>query len=107
MSPSSEESQLPERMSDTIRQNVSAYIRKTFLFSDDANLDPDQSLLASGVIDSTGVLELINYLESTYGIRFGDEELVADNFDSVARVSAFLATKLSQANEASPEVPGR
>ncbi len=80
------------------RQEIAAatrdYIRKNFLYSDSQPLADDQSLLGTGVVDSTGILELITFLEEDFDLRFKDEELVADNFDSVDRISTFVESKL-------------
>lgn len=77
--------------------NVRGFIAENFLFRADAEIADDQSLLDSGVMDSTGVLELIAYLESTYGISVADEEIVPDNLDSISRVTAYLASKKAAA----------
>jgi len=67
---------------EEIRTKVHQFIRKNFL-------------LGSGVVDSTGILELISFLEDTCRIKFEDNELVADNFDTVNRISSFVAQKLA------------
>jgi acyl carrier protein len=77
-----------------IRSKVHEFIRKNFLFDDHITVKDDQSLLGTGVVDSTGILELIAFLESTCGVKFADSELVADNFDSVDKISSFMAGKL-------------
>jgi acyl carrier protein len=46
------------------------------------------------VIDSTGVLELISFLEITYQVKFQDQDLVADNFDSIEKIKEFLSNKV-------------
>ncbi len=77
--------------------NVRSFIAENFLFRADADIADDQSLLDSGVMDSTGVLELIAHLESTYGITVADEEIVPANLDSVARITAYLSSKAAAA----------
>ena len=79
---------------EEIRTRVHQFIKKNFLFDDTATLGDDQSLLGSGVVDSTGILELISFLEETCRVKFEDSELVADNFDTVNRIAAFIANKL-------------
>ena len=76
-----------------IASNVSKFIRTNFLFNEQAKLNEQESLLGAGVIDSTGILELICYLEETYNLKFEDDELVADNVDSIERISNFIAKK--------------
>jgi acyl carrier protein len=62
-------------------------------------LDDAQSFLESGIIDSTGILELVAFLEKTYGIHVNDEELVPENLDSIVNISKFLQSKLATTSE--------
>lgn len=80
---------------EEIRAQLHQFIQKNFLFDDKTKVGDDQSLLGSGVVDSTGILELINFLEETTKVKFNDSELVADNFDTIARIAAFVEKKLS------------
>jgi acyl carrier protein len=73
---------------------VGAFVRRNFLF-DSRTVGHEESLTQSGVVDSTGILELIEFIESTYGIKFGDADLVADNFDSLATIGRFVRAKLA------------
>ncbi len=79
---------------DGLRTEIHQFIRKNFLFDDSKTIDDNQSLLASGIVDSTGILELISHLEGTYRLKFADSELVAENFDSVNRIVSFMTPKL-------------
>jgi acyl carrier protein len=79
-----------------IKEEVLGFIRSNFMFDNGAAVEDDQSLLGSGIVDSTGILELISFLESKYGIKFRDEELVADNFDSLRSISEFVTTRRSE-----------
>jgi acyl carrier protein len=81
---------------EEVRTRVHQFIRKNFLFDEKTPLGDDQSLLGSGVVDSTGILELISFLEETCRVKFEDSELVADNFDTIARISGFIMAKLSR-----------
>lgn len=75
---------------DTIR----SFIFENFLFdADETALNNNDSFLEQGIIDSTGVLELVNWLEETYGIQVDDMELIPENLDSVNRLSAFIENK--------------
>jgi acyl carrier protein len=70
------------------------FIVENFLFGrEEAPLGSDDSLLELGIIDSTGVLELVGFLEQKYSITIQDEELVPDNLDSVNRLVAFVTRK--------------
>jgi acyl carrier protein len=56
-------------------------------------LDPDVSLIESGIMDSTGVLELVEFLESNFTIRIDDEELVPENLETISNIVRFLRSK--------------
>jgi acyl carrier protein len=79
---------------EEIGTTVSKFISKTFLFDEGKKIDENVSLLGTGVIDSTGVLELISFLESTYGLKFDDDELIAENFDSLEKIKTFISQKM-------------
>jgi len=81
----------------TIEQQIRYFIIETFLFgeSNDGLKDRD-SLLETGVIDSTGVLELITFIEETYKIKVEDEELIPENLDSIANASDFIRRKRAE-----------
>lgn len=68
---------------------------ETFLLGDDDGFADDDSLIDGGIIDSTGVMELVAFIEETYGVAVADDELVADNLDSIKRLRAFVETKLA------------
>jgi len=84
-------------MTDKINAAVREFIAENFLFRADADLDDNQSLLESGVIDSTGVLEVIAFLEQMFGISIADDEIVPENLDSIANMTRYLASKLPAA----------
>jgi acyl carrier protein len=81
--------------STAIGTDVCRFIGKNFLFDEKAVVNETDSLLGTGVVDSTGILELICYLEERYKLKFQDNELVADNFDSIQKISSFISGKLS------------
>ena len=76
---------------------VSTQVRKfmidNFLFEDNG-LNEDMSFLENGIIDSTGVLELIDFLEKSFGINVEDQEIIPENLDSISRVAAYVQSKL-------------
>lgn len=77
-----------------IETEVRRYILDNFLFGrTDVDLPSDASFLELGIIDSTGVLELITFLEDTYRIKVGDEELVPANLDSLRGIARFVESK--------------
>lgn len=77
-----------------IQKIVVDFIRENFIMGrSDVVLDPEVSLIESGVMDSTGVLELVEFLEATYGIKIEDEELVPENLETIGNIVGFLRTK--------------
>lgn len=82
-------------MVDTFASEIRTFIVTNFLFGQDADgFAEDQSFLESGIIDSTGLLELVSFVEQRYGISIGDRELVPDNLDSLRNISQFVARKI-------------
>lgn len=75
-------------------QTVHSFIVDNFLFGDGENLTNDTSFLESGIIDSTGILELVTFLEETYSIKIEDDELVPENLDNLTNVARFLEQKI-------------
>jgi len=76
-----------------IAARIRAFVVTNFLFGKDNGLTDEASFLEQGIIDSTGVMELVAHLEKEYGIKVEDAELVPDNLDSVRAVAAFVAQK--------------
>ena len=80
---------------DTVSQEIRQFVIANFLFGQEADsLRGDDSFLESGVIDSTGVLELVGFLEQQFNVAVADHELVPDNLDSVNKVASFVCRKL-------------
>lgn len=75
------------------KTEIRRFIADRFLFGEDEKLGDDDSLLEAGIIDSTGILELINHLEERYGIKVNDDELVPENLDTIASIAVFLGKK--------------
>jgi len=79
---------------NSIRKELRSFILETFLFGDESQgFENADSFMEKGIIDSTGVLELVSHLEQTYGITVEDEEMVPTNLDSVDNLAAFVARK--------------
>jgi acyl carrier protein len=83
-------------------RDIRSYIVEQFLFGQDSGLTDDSSFLDKGILDSTGVLELVAHLESTYGIKVSDDELLPDNLDSIDAICAFIDRKMKAAAAAAP-----
>jgi len=81
-------------MAEDVRGRVVAFMIDNYLFGDDSGMPgDDESLMETGVIDSTGILELVDFLEGDIGIKVSDDETVPANLDSVNNIVAFVATK--------------
>ncbi len=71
------------------------FIKENFLFgSDGESFVDDDSFLEKGIIDSTGVLELVSFMEEEFGIDVKDDELVPDNFDSINKLTQYIQRKV-------------
>ncbi|MEO8039218.1 MAG: acyl carrier protein [Betaproteobacteria bacterium] len=82
------------RVEDVVRD----FIVINFLFGEtDRKLSDDDSLLELGIIDSTGILELVFFLEATYAIQIREQEMVPANLDSISKVANFISRKLAAA----------
>ncbi len=79
--------------SSKIRQ----FIVENFLFGDGQVLKDETSFMQEGIIDSTGILELVFFLEETFGINVEDDELIPENFDSLNRIVKYLGSKTESA----------
>ena len=75
------------------KTKIKTFIIENFLFGNADGLADDTSFLEEGIIDSTGVLELITFLEQEFSIKVEDEELIPENLDSINNISEFLRTK--------------
>ena len=79
---------------DVIKATVRGFIVDNFLFgTEDESLTDDASFLETGIIDSTGILELISFVEKTFEITIADDEMLPENLDSLDRISAFVLRK--------------
>ena len=76
-----------------VKGNIRNFIIENFLFGNANGLKDDTSFLEEGIIDSTGVLELVTFLEETFEIQVDDEELIPENLDSIDNVAAYLERK--------------
>ena len=78
-------------MSNSIRSANRSFIEENFLFQiGDQKLADNQSLLEAGVVDSTGVLELVAFLEDTFHLQIADKDIIPQNLDTVDAITAFV-----------------
>ena len=80
-----------------IEQKIRQFIAENFLLRQDrAELSDTDSLLEAGLIDSTGVLELVGYLESEFQIAVADADIIPENLDSIRTIIAYIGEKLAE-----------
>lgn len=85
----------PIRVAGTIQEQIHDYIVQNFLFGEEFDeLGDDDSLLELGVLDETGVLELVLFLEETYGVTVNRDDLAPENFDSVNSISSYVLSHI-------------
>jgi acyl carrier protein len=83
--------------SETIEREIRDFLRENFpLSADGVTLERDDSLIEVGVIDSTGVLELIGFIEERYEVEIRDEEVLPENLDSIGSIIRFVGEKLGR-----------
>ena len=83
-------------MAAHLLNEIRGFVIENFLFGLSQKLADDESFLEAGVIDSTGVLELVGFLEAQYHIAVADEDLVPANLDSIERVARFVERKIRE-----------
>ena len=81
----------------SIQKRVKEFIVENFYVADASVLTDDASLIEGGYVDSTGMLELIAFLESTFGIRVAEKETVPENLETIGRIVAFVERKSAHA----------
>jgi acyl carrier protein len=77
------------------KQAIKEFIVENFLFGEGNGLKDETSFLEEGIIDSTGILELVTFLEDEFSITVEDEELIPENLDSIGNVAAYLGRKIA------------
>jgi len=77
-----------------IKTKVRAFIVENFLYGNDGNLKDETSFLEGGILDSTGVLELVSFLEETFSIHVEGDDLVPENLDSLNNLQVYLEKRI-------------
>lgn len=80
---------------DELRNCIKAFIVENFLFGKEDGLRDDTRLLNEGILDSTGVLELVGFLEDQFQITVEDEDFLPENLESIDKIKAYLLRKIS------------
>ena len=82
-------------VSQTTLDRVRGFVTSNFYVPDPASLKDEASLIDAGIVDSTGVMEIVQFLEGELGVKVADSEIVPENVDSIARITAFAEKKKS------------
>ncbi len=82
-------------MSRDIKQAVRSYVEQNFLVGSDTQIGDADSLLQLQIVDSTGFLELVNFIESSFGVKVGDDEMVPENLETIDNIDEFVRRKLA------------
>jgi acyl carrier protein len=77
-----------------VKSGIKEFILKYLVKEPGLMIDEDTSLLENGIIDSTGVMELVFFMESSFNIRVEDEEIIPDNLDSVNKLLKYVLSKM-------------
>ncbi len=83
-----------------LRQAICRFVQENYLFGQEITFSDDESFLEQGLVDSTGVLELVTFIETEWGLRVEDEELVPENLDSISSLVRFVGAKTAAADAA-------
>jgi len=84
--------------SEEIKSRIKEFILENFLYGESGNaVSDDDSFLEKGIIDSTGILELVAFIEETFSFKLADEDLVPENLDSVNKIGVFILSKTVRA----------
>jgi len=79
-----------------IKKEIHSYIEENVLFNSDYNsISDDDSFMENAIIDSTGILELVSFIEGKFDFKVDDEDLVPDNFDSVNNLVSYIEKKIA------------
>jgi acyl carrier protein len=79
-----------------IKTQIQNYIAQNILFSDNGfKYDDDDSFLEEGIVDSLGIMELVLFIEETFGLSIADHDLTPENFDSVNKMANYIQNRLS------------
>ncbi len=87
-----------------MERKIREFIIKNLYYADDNPIGDEDSFLETGVVDSMGVMELVGYVQSEFGIEVGQEEIVVENFDSIRKLADFVRKKMTP-KYSSPSVP--
>lgn len=77
------------------KAKIREFIKNNFLLGNDSKLQDTDSFMEKGIVDSTGILELVSFVEENFNFKIADEELLPENLDSLNSLTAFITKKLN------------
>jgi len=89
-----------------VEGEIRAFLGKNFPLYKEDNVGREESLVESGVIDSLGILELVDFVEETFALRIPEDELLPENLDSIANITRYLTQKLGNDDVVRHEASG-
>lgn len=92
--------------STEIEREVRTFLVQNFPLYEEAKVDRDDSLVETGVIDSLGILELVDFVETRFELRIPEDELLPENLDSIGNITRYLAQKLGDGTVARNDAGG-
>lgn len=78
-----------------ISAQIKNFIIDNFLFGESNHFDENTDFFQKGILDSTGIIELVSFIEQSYNISVNDEELITENFSSLNRITNYIQSKVS------------
>lgn len=84
---------VPIKNSNIVKDRIKKFIKDNFILSDKFSLKDDDSFMGKGIIDSTGILELVEFIQQEFSMKVEDEEIAPDNLDSLNKLTAFITVK--------------
>ena len=79
---------------EDLKGQIRSFIVGNFLFGDDDGLDDQISFLDSGIVDSMGILEIVNFISEEFQVTVADEDLLPENLDSIDNIANYLSNRL-------------
>jgi len=78
-----------------IRKQLREFIKNNFLLGNDSNLTDDDSFMGKGIVDSTGILEVVSFVEENFNCKVADEDLLPENLDSINNLIKYVTTRVT------------
>lgn len=76
-----------------MRRKLREFIKNNFLLGNDSNLTDDDSFMGKGIVDSTGILEVVSFVEENFGFKLPDEDLMPENLDSINNLVKYVTAR--------------